>query len=69
MQAYLINLDTVNAKSTIDTINFTGNYVGGSIPIKDTSGENLLGGYTGGNYYNSAKSSSSSTAGGGGTAG
>ena len=64
--------DTVTANSTMDTINSSGSYTGGSVTTTVNSGENIIGtaGHTDGNYYNSATSASSSTAdGGAGTAG
>ena len=71
MALYLVNLDTVNVVSTMDTINSSGSYVGGSKTVSITSGENAIGtfGHTGGNYVNksSAKSSASSTGSGGNT--
>ena len=54
MQAYLINLDTVNVVSNIDTINSSGSYVGGSRTTSVTSGENAIGtfGHVNGSYVN-----------------
>ena len=70
MALYLVNLDTVNVQSTMDTINSSGSYVGGSKTVSITSGENAIGtfGHVDGNYTNTSSSSStaSSTGGSGG---
>ena len=65
MQAYLINLDTINVQSTMDTVNSSGSYVGGKSSTTITSGENAIGsfGHVNGNYKNSASSSANSSSG------
>ena len=65
MQAYLINLDTVNVVSTMDTINSSGSYVGGSKTVSITSGENAIGtfGHVNGSYTNTTATKSTSTSG------
>ena len=65
MQAYLLNLDTVNVTSTMDTVNSSGSYVGGKSSTTITSGENAIGtfGHVQGNYTNTSSSSADSSSG------
>ena len=68
MALYLVNLDTVNVKSTMDTITSSGSYTGGSKTVSITSGENAIGtfGHTNGSYTNTSSATSSASSSGSG---